>query len=293
MARVGSRAVALAPRVRKRPAPPRLPGRGRGRVPVHDRRRARPAQQARRRGQGRCRRAPRVGAARPRGRRRARGGPDRAAHLHHPAAPAGWDGARVLGAGPRGAVGHRADAPAARRVARARGRGAERVPRLRLPADDRGLRRAAGRAGHPGPDPLRRGGRHHRRALPQRPAREDRPGADHASARGQVQPRVRRRLPGGLHARGRLRAPRPRVHLHVGGNPRRGRRVALPRPRAQPHAQHLPRPLRRHHRARAGREGRPTSKPSSSSTRSRRRSPTSSASSSASTAAPSPAIRRR
>ena len=158
-------------------------------------------------------------------------------------------------AGARRAVGHRAVAPAARRVARARGRRAERLPRLRLPADDRGLRRAAGRAGHPGADALRRGRRHDRRALPQRPLREDRPGADHAPARGQVQPRVRRRLPRRLHARGRLRAPRPRVHLHVGGDARRRRRVALPRPRAQPHAQHLPRALRRAHRARARREG--------------------------------------
>ena len=47
---------------------------------------------------------------------------------------------------------------------------------------------------------------------------------------------------------------RPRVHLHVGGDAGRRRRVALPRPRPQPHAEHLPRALRRAHRARARRE---------------------------------------
>ena len=108
-------------------------------------------EQARRRRQGRRRRPPRVRAACPCGRRRAGSRADRAADLRHAAAPAGRDGARVLGAGNRGAVGHRADAPAARRVARPGGPGAQRVPRLRLPADDRRLRRASGRARDAGP----------------------------------------------------------------------------------------------------------------------------------------------
>ena len=47
------------------------------------------------------------------------------------------------------------------------------------------------------------------RALPQRP-RAARPGAHDAPARGEVQPRVRRRLPRRLHPRGRLRRARAR-----------------------------------------------------------------------------------
>ena len=126
------------------------------------------------------------------------------------------------------------------------------------------------------------------------PARADRPGGDHAPARRQVQPGVRRRLPGRLHPRRRLRRPGRGVHLHVGGDARCGRRLALPRPRPQPHAEHLPRALRRDHRPRARREAARRRGRASSSTRfpppghrPRR------ASSTASTAAPSPATRRR
>ena len=140
--RVGSRAVDLAPRVTTGACPaaaswPRAPARSCARSAASascsaspaTRRRPTPPRAA-------CRR--RASARPPRAGR----GADRAADLPHAAAAAGRDGARVLDPGARRALGHRALAPAARRVARARGRRAERLPRLRLPADDRGLRRA-------------------------------------------------------------------------------------------------------------------------------------------------------
>ena len=81
------------------------------------------------------------------------------------------------------------------------------------------------------------------------------PGGDDAPARRQVQPGVRRRLHGRVHARGRLHRARRVVHLPVGVHAPVGRRLAVPRPRAQPHAQHVPRPVRRDHRPRPRREG--------------------------------------
>ena len=97
---------------------------------------------------------------------------------------------------------------------------------------------------HPRPDAARRGRRRARRALPQRRPRAA-PGGDDAPARRQVQPGVRRRLHGRVHARGRLHRPGRDVHLPVGVHAGLGRRVAVPRPRAQPHAEHVPRPVRR------------------------------------------------
>ena len=61
----------------------------------------------------------------------------------------------------------------------------------------------------PRPDADRRGRRRARRALPQRRPQAE-PGGDDAPARRQVQPGVRRRLHGRVHARGRLHRARAR-----------------------------------------------------------------------------------
>ena len=79
------------------------------------------------------------------------------------------------------------------------------------------------------------------------------PGGHDAPARRQVQPGVRRRLHGRVHARGRLHRARRDVHLPVGVHAGLGRRLALSRPRPQPHAQHVPRAVRRDDRAAQGR----------------------------------------
>ena len=80
------------------------------------------------------------------------------------------------------------------------------------------------------------------------------PGGHDAPARRPLHPRVRRRLPGQVHARRRVRRPRRGVHLLLGVHPGRRRRLALPRPRPQPHAQHVPRPVRRDRDQRARRQ---------------------------------------
>ena len=125
------------------------------------------------------------------------------------------------------------------------------LPRLRLPGDDRRVRGAQGRHRHARADAVRGGRRPARRALPQR-RHEAAPGGDHAPPRRPLQPGVRRRLHGQVHARRRVRGARRGVHVPVGVRARRRRRLAVPRPRPQPHAQHLPRAVRldRDHRAR-------------------------------------------
>ena len=126
------------------------------------------------------------------------------------------------------------------------------VPRVRLPADERRLRRAARPPADARPHARGRGRRPARRALPQRRHAPE-PGGHDAPARRQVQPRVRRLLPGRLHARRRLHRARRGVHLPLGVHARLGRRLALPRPRAEPHAEHDARPVRRRDRAPEGR----------------------------------------
>ena len=159
---------------------------------------------------------------------------------------------RVLDPGPRRPLGRHPVAPAPRPVARPCAPGAVGLPRLRLPGVHRGLRRPARARADPRPAAGRRGRRRHPRALPQRALGPLRPGAHHAPARGEVQPRVRRDLPRRLHPRGRVRRAGRGVHLHLGVHARQRRRVALPRPRPQPHAEHVPRPVRRDRRPREG-----------------------------------------
>ena len=165
--------------------------------------------------------------------------------------------------------------------------------RVRLPADDAGLRRLPDRPpDDPRPDAEGRGRRRARRALPQRrpPAR---PGGHDAPARRQVQPGVRRRVHGRVHARRRVRRARRDLHVPVGVHAGLGRRLAVSRPRAQPHAEHVPRAVRRDDRAPEGREAarphlhavRPPVAAAGHPARPQR--------STASTAAPTPATRRR
>ena len=132
--------------------------------------------------------------------------------------------------------------------------GPQRLHGVRLPAHDprvRGL--CDGRSDDPRADADRRGRGCARRAFPQRRPQAE-PGGDDAPAWRQVQPGVRRRLHGRVHARGRLHRPGRDVHLPVGVHAPVGRRLAVSRPRAQPHAQHLPRAVRRDRRAPEGRQ---------------------------------------
>ena len=117
-----------------------------------------------------------------------------------------------------------------------------------------GFAAAKRRPEHARADALRGGRRRARRALPQR-RREAAPAGHDAPARGPLQPRVRRRLPGQVHARRRLRRTRRGVHLLLGVRPGLGRRLAVPRPRAQPHGEHHARAVRRARDQREGREG--------------------------------------
>ncbi len=138
-----------------------------------------------------------------------------------PGPPARRPAPRVLDRGAHGGLGHRADR--ARRVDEAPPPVAQaaQAARLRLPAVQRGLRRAARAPAHARADPPRRGRRRDRRPLlqPRPPAA---PGGHHAPARGPLQPRVRRRLPRRLHARGGLRRRRAR------SSPTSGRRRPTP-----------------------------------------------------------------
>ena len=143
-----------------------------------------------------------------------------------------------------------------------------------------GFAAPAGGDQHPRPDAQRRGRRRARRALPQRRPQAA-PGGHHAPARRQVQPRVRRRLHGRVHARGRLHRPGRDVHVPVGVHAGLRRRLAVPRPRAQPHAEHVPRPVRGGHRPARAAPSRRTARTRCSPTSCRRRSPASSATSSA------------
>ena len=118
--------------------------------------------------------------------------------------------------------------------------GQDDLPRLHLRRDDVRLRGAQARSEHSRADAVRGGRRRARRPLPQRRPSAA-PGGDHAPARRQVQPRVRRRLHGRVHPRGRLRRAGRELHLPVGVHSGVGRLVAVPRPRAEPHAQHVPR----------------------------------------------------
>ena len=141
----------------------------------------------------------------------------------------------------------------------------------------------------PGSRAHRGGRRRHRRALPQRREPQGAPGAHHASARREVQPRVRRRLPRRLHPRGRLRRPRRGVHLHVGGDARTAWASGLttttaPTTRSTPSAACSARSSS----ARRARRP-PTTSTCCSSTRCRPASPASRSRSSASTGAPTPA----
>ena len=188
-----------------------------------------------------------------------------------PADPAGpRRGAQgVLDPGRDRAAGDHAGAP--RRLAQPGRRGrAQRVHRLRLPRDDDRLRGVQVRPFDPRAEADGRGRRRARRALPQR-GHEAQPGGDHAPARRQVQPGVRRGLPGRVHARGRVHRPGRDVHLPVGVHARLGRRVAVPRPRSQPHAEHLPRAVRVDRRAPARARSGPIACTRCSPTSSRRR----------------------
>ena len=175
----------------------------------------------------------------------------------------------VLDPGRDGAARDHAGTP--RRVAQPRRRRrAQRVHRLRLPRDDDRVRRVQVRRVDPRADAVGRGRRRARRALPQR-RHEAAPGGHHAPARRQVQPRVRRRLHGRVHARGRLHRAGRVVHLPVGVHARQRGRLAVPRPRSQPHAEHVPRAVRVDRRAPARRRSGRTASTRCSPTSCRRR----------------------
>ena len=186
--------------------------------------------------------------------RRARPPPARRRRPGRAADPAGAgrDPARVLDPGRDRALGDHAAAP--RRVAQPPALGPQRrSPRTSTALMTPGFAGYVTRSDDPRPDADRRGRRRARRALPQRRP-QARPGGHDAPARRQVQPGVRRRLHGRVHARGRVHRARRDLHLPVGVHAGIGRRLAVPRPRAQPHAQHVPRAVRRDHRPPEGRE---------------------------------------
>ena len=187
--------------------------------------------------------------------------------------------ARVLDPGRDAALGDHPDA--ARRVAQPPVPQPQHLPRVHVPRDDAGLRGATQRRRT---SPARRCTRevgdvlvvHFRNA--DRKLRQAVTMHPHGV---KYNPEYDGAYMGEFTRAGGFIAPGRDVHLPVGVHAGLRRRLAVPRPRAQPHAEHVPRPVRRDHRAPEGRQAAGPHLHASSPTSCRRRSPASSATSSA------------